>query len=63
MAKVYTGKIEMPFDEMDDYFAALEEAEKEAEPFQNNLIQLNEEFRQYLQIKYSKKTANKHGEA
>ncbi len=60
MPKVFTGKIVIPGDKIDEYFKALEQAEKEREPFRQYLEALKEEFAQYLSKKYNKKTVNKH---
>ena len=60
MAKVYTGKVMIPGDKMDEYFQILKEAEEKREPFRNYLIDLNKEFEEYLSIKLSEKTVRKH---
>lgn len=60
MAKVYTGKVAIPGNKIDEYFELLKEAEKQREPFKQYLIQLNEDFYQYLASKFTEKTANKH---
>ncbi len=44
MAKVYTGKVAIPGDKVEEYFKLVEEAEKKREPFRRQLVQLNEEF-------------------
>ncbi len=49
-AKVFTGKIVIPGDKIDENFRALEQAEKEREPFRQYLEALKEEFAQYMQI-------------
>ena len=38
----------------------LEETEKEREPFRRQLVQLNEEFHEYLLEEYTEKTARNH---
>jgi len=40
MAKVYTGKVAIPGDKIQEYLKLLEEAEKEREPFRRQLVQL-----------------------
>ena len=60
MAKVFTGKVVIPGDKMEAYFKALAEAEKEREPFRNYLDELNSQFADYLDLKYSSRTARKH---
>ena len=62
MAKVYTGKIVIPGDKIDVYFAALAEAEREREPFKDYLTNLNEEFYGHMVEKFSKRTAAKHSD-
>ena len=60
MAKVYTGKVMIPGDKLDEYFQILKEAEEKREPFRKYLINLNQEFEEYLSIKLSKRTIRKH---
>jgi len=60
MATVFTGKVAIPFDKIDEYFTHMKEAEKRREPFRQHLKQLNEDFYQYLSFKFTEKTANKH---
>lgn len=60
MARVFKGKVMIPGDKVDEYFKALEEAEKAREPFRKYLSSLNEEFADYLISKFSQKTARKH---
>ncbi len=60
MARVFSGKIEIPGDNLDDYFEAMEAAERAREPFRQQLVQLNREFERYLLGKVSAKTARKH---
>ncbi len=60
MPQVFTGKIVIPGDKIDEYFKAMEEAEKEREPFRKYLEGLKEEFERYLSTKHSRKTVNKH---
>jgi hypothetical protein len=38
MAKVYTGKVMIPGDKLDEYFQILKETEEKREPFRKYLI-------------------------
>lgn len=60
MAKVYTGKVIIPGDKIDEFFKVMQEAEEKREPFRQSLLSLNEEFHQFLFAKYSERTARKH---
>lgn len=60
MAKVFTGKVIIPGDKIDEYFALLKEAEIRRAPFKHQLQALNEEFYESLLAKFSERTANKH---
>ena len=60
MAKVFTGKVVIPGDQIDKYFEAMAEAEAAREPFRNGLESLNEDFAEHLGTKYTKKTVRKH---
>lgn len=60
MPQVFTGKIVIPGDKIDEYFKAMEEAEKEREPFRKYLEGLKDEFERYLSTKHGRKTVNKH---
>ena len=60
MAKVSTGKIIIPGDQIDNYLEAMAEAEAAREPFRTSLKGLNQEFADYLDQKYVKKTVRKH---
>jgi site-specific recombinase XerD len=60
MPKVFTGKVVIPGDRIEEYLKALAEAEKEREPFRRYLEGLKEEFSNYLAAKYARKTVNKH---
>ena len=53
MAKVFTGKVIIPGDKIDEYFALLKEAENRRAPFKNQLKALNEEFYESLLAKFS----------
>ena len=60
MAKVYTGKVMIPGDRIEEYFKLMAEAEKKREPFRQSLLNLNQEFYAFLQSKFSQRTARKH---
>jgi hypothetical protein len=60
MAKVYTGKVMIPGDKIEEYFKIMAEAEKKREPFRQYLLDLNHEFYEFLQSKFSQRTARKH---
>jgi len=60
MAKVYTGKVIIPGDKIEEYFKIMAEAEKQREPFRQYLLGLNQEFRESLQSKFSARTARQH---
>jgi len=58
--RVFTGKIAIPGDKIEEYLKALAEAEHAREPFRQYLEGLKEEFSSYLAAKYARKTVNKH---
>lgn len=60
MAKVYTGKVIIPGDKLDEFFKVMQEAEERREPFRQSLLSLNSEFHQFLLTRYSERTARKH---
>ena len=60
MAKVYTGKVIIPGDKIDEFFKVIQEAEEKREPFRQSLLSLNQEFHHFLLAKYSERTARKH---
>jgi len=60
MARVYSGKVIIPGDRMDEFFKLMKEAEEKREPFRQSLLKLNQEFHQFLLAKYSERTARKH---
>jgi len=60
MPEVYTGKVLIPGDQIDDYFAALKEAEETRAPFRQSLEDLNVAFAASLDKKYSRRTVLKH---
>ena len=60
MPRVFTGKVVIKGDQLDDYLQALDAAEKAREPFRQYLNALNAEFAKYLAAKYVLKTVRKH---
>ena len=60
MPKVYTGKVVIPGDKMDEYFKLMQEAEERREPFRYSLLELKQEFYEHVLAKYSERTAGKH---
>lgn len=60
MAKVFTGKIAIPGDQLDAYLQALEAAEKANAPFRKHLTQLNRAFQRHTMKSVSARTARKH---
>jgi site-specific recombinase XerD len=60
MAKVFTGRVIIPGNQMDEYLAAMAAAEAQQAPFRESLEQLNQEFGDFLAAKYVAKTVRKH---
>ena len=60
MAKVYTGKVMIPGDKLDEYFKLMKEAEEKREPFRQYMLSLNQEFEEYLSTRFSDRTVRKH---
>lgn len=60
MAKVYRGKVIIPGDKLDEFFKVMQKAEEKRQPFRQSLLDLNQEFHQFLLAKYSERTARKH---
>lgn len=60
MPQVFTGKVAIPGDKIQDYLKMLEEAEKQREPFRTALTALNDEFYEHLLTKFKQNTARKH---
>lgn len=60
MAKVYTGRVAIPGDKMEEFFQAMAAAEEARRPFREYLESLNEEFAENLAQKFSERTARKH---
>jgi site-specific recombinase XerD len=60
MARVFRGKIAIPGDQMEAYFQALEEFEKNKEPMRKQLEQCARDFERVLTQQYAPKTVRKH---
>jgi len=60
MPQVFTGKVVIPVNKIDEYLKIMEQAEKEREPFRQYLEKLSDEFDDYLSLKYSERTVSKH---
>ncbi|MBF0211485.1 MAG: site-specific integrase [Desulfamplus sp.] len=60
MPKVYTGKVAIPGDKIDEYFKLMQQAIDARKPFKDSFTKLNDEFYDYLATKYSERTASKH---
>ncbi len=60
MAKIFTGKIVVPGNQMEAFLETMGETEEEIRPFRKFLEELNKEFEEYLMDKFSNRTARKH---
>lgn len=60
MAKVYSGRIVVQGDKIEEYFRIMAEAEKQREPFRRMMNDLNKEFHNHILERFSEKTAIKH---
>jgi site-specific recombinase XerD len=60
MAKVFTGRVTIPGDKVDEYFATMKREEEKREPFKTYLECLRDDFYESLLNKYTENTANKH---
>jgi site-specific recombinase XerD len=60
MAHVFRGKIAIPGDQMEAYFQALEEFEKNKEPLRKQLEQCARDFERVLTQQYAPKTVRKY---
>jgi hypothetical protein len=60
MAKVFTGRVVLPGDRINEYFEALQQAEAARAPFRETLEHLNQGFAAFLATKYVPKTVRKH---
>ena len=60
MAQVFTGKVLVPGNRINEYFETLQQVEAARAPFRQSLEQLNQEFAEFLAMKYVHKTVRKH---
>ncbi len=60
MAKVYSGRVVIPGDKLQDYLKLMEAAEAEREPFRQQMMALRDGFHDYLAERYTERTARKH---
>ena len=60
MPKVFTGRVVIPGDKIDEYFQALQAVEEARQPFRQFLEGLNDEFAEHLAQKFSERTIRKH---
>lgn len=60
MSKVFTGKVVIQGEQIQNYLQALEAAEAARAPFRERLKSLNKEFAAFLTVKYVPKTVRKH---
>lgn len=60
MAQVFSGKVVIPANQVEQYFEAMQQAEAARAPFRQSLEQLNQEFGEFLATKYVAKTVRKH---
>ena len=59
MAKVYSGKVAIRGDQLEEYVAELKRAELQKAPLKGFLSDLNQQFSDHLEAKYSERTARK----
>ena len=62
MPRVFTGKVSIPGDEIEEFLQAAGEAERARAPFREYLEGLQREFEGYLAAKYARKTVRKHAD-
>jgi hypothetical protein len=60
MPQIFTGKVVIPGEQLEQYLEAMAETEQAREPFRRHLEGLNEEFGDWLATKYGRKTVLKH---
>jgi hypothetical protein len=60
MPQVYTGKILIPGDKIEEFLKIIEDFEKRRVPFREYLNRLNDDFVEYLSIKFEDRTVDKH---
>ena len=62
MPRVFTGKVSIPGDKIEEFLQAAVEAEQAWAPFREYLEGLQQEFEEYLSAKYGRKTVRKHAD-
>jgi site-specific recombinase XerD len=60
MSKVFTGRVSIPGDKLQEYFELMKAAEEERAPFREHLMTLQADFYEHLAERYSDHTARKH---
>lgn len=60
MARVYTGKVEIPGEKIDDYFDAMQDREEDFKPFCRQLRRWRGAFYRHLSKTFSLRTARHH---
>jgi site-specific recombinase XerD len=60
MAKVYSGRVLIPGDKIEEYFKLMTAAEEERAPFRKYLMALQADFYDHLADQYTERTARKH---
>jgi len=60
MAKVYTGKVVIPVENIEQYLKLQAQAELQRAPLRRRMTELNDAFYEHLLQKFSEKTARKH---
>ena len=62
MPRVFTGKVSIPGDKIEEFLQGAAEAERARAPFREYLEGLQREFEEYLSAKYARKTVRKHAD-
>ena len=62
MPRVFTGKVSIPGDKIEEFLQAAVEAEQARAPFREYLEGLQQEFEEHLSAKYGRKTVRKHAD-
>ena len=60
MAKVYDGRVVIPGAKIEEYFKIMKEEEQKREPFRQYLLQLNNDFDEFLSDQFTERTVRKH---
>ena len=60
MANVFTGKVAIPLDKIEEYLKHMQGAEEKREPFRQFMTDLNEDFYESQIAKFSEQTAQQH---